>query len=67
MQQRPASEANSHSASQEISRLLWNPDPNYAQSSVFSHPQYIFFPQSDGPNFTAIQTTDNYSSTYSNL
>jgi hypothetical protein len=29
MQQSPSSEANSHSASQEISRLLWNPNVHY--------------------------------------
>jgi len=34
MEQRPSSEANSYSASQDVSRLLWNPKVHYC---VFLH------------------------------
>jgi len=39
MEQRPSSEAGSHSAGQEIPRLLWNPVPYSQQPATGSCPE----------------------------
>jgi hypothetical protein len=43
MEQSPSSEANSHSASQEIPRLFWNPEVHYLSLSRAKSIQFTPF------------------------
>jgi len=51
MEQSPSSEANSHSAGQEIPRLLWNLEVHYR---VHNSPQLVPDPDASNPNLPTL-------------